>query len=117
MLEEKIDKLTDAITQLISTMSNGGGTPAATTAKATTGRKAADKSTHTAEQVKAKFAELKANDAVGIPPLKKIITDLGAKDLNDLLVTPKLFDKAMAAMEELENGLSSSSDLDDGDDL
>lgn len=107
MLEEKLDKLTAVMERVAVALeaggSVGGGAAASTPAKAgaKAGAKAA-KPKHTADQLKAKFAELKARDDIGTPPLKEIISNLGVENLAELLVTPDKFDAAMEAMTALE---------------
>lgn len=97
-LEESIDRLTASIDKLIA---QGGpaGKPAA--AKPAAGA-AAKKPKHTADQVKAKFQELRANEKVGAPPLKELISGLGHEDLAALLVSPASFDAAMEGLEKIE---------------
>lgn len=110
MLEEKIDKLTAVMERVAVALESGASTggaaaPAATGTKATGTKAAGTKATKpktTADQLKAKFAELKARDDVGTGPLKEIISGQGCENLAELLVTPDKFDAAMAAMTTLE---------------
>lgn len=107
MLEEKIDKLTSVMERVAIALEGGasvGGTAGATTAKpkAEAKPKAAAKPKTTADQLKAKFAELKAREDIGTPPLKTLISDQGCENLAELLVSPDKFDAAMTAMTELE---------------
>lgn len=108
MLEEKIDKLT-AVMERVAVALEAGGSVGGAAAKPAAAAKAADKKPaaakkpkHTADQLKAKFAELKARDDIGTGPLKEIISDQGCENLAELLVTPDKFDAAMEAMVALE---------------
>lgn len=111
-LEESIDKLTASIDTLIAKM-EAGGAPAA--AGKAAGGKAASKAKpkFTADQIKAKFQELRANEKVGAPPLKDLISGLGHADLAALLVSPDSFDAAMEGLLKIESEIPA----DDGDDL
>ena len=107
MLEEKIDKLT-AVMERVAVALEAGGSVGGAAAKPAAA-KAADKKTaaakkpkHTADQLKAKFAELKARDDIGTGRLKEIISEQGCENLAELLVTPDKFDAAMEAMVALE---------------
>lgn len=108
MLEEKIDKLTAVMERVAVALEAGGsvgGGAAATGAKAggaKAGGAKASKPKTTADQLKAKFAELKARADIGTAPLKEIISAQGVENLAELLVTPDKFDSAMTAMTELE---------------
>lgn len=113
-LEESIDKLTASIDKLIAlggvgAAASGGGGKAATGGKT----KTTAKSKFTADQVKAKFSELRANEAVGAPPLKELIGELGAADLADLLTKTDLFDKAMEGLEAIETAAAEGGEEDD----
>lgn len=102
-LEESIDKLTASIDTLIGLYSSGAAAPAA--GKPAAGKAAAGKAAKpkfTADQVKAKFQELRADERVGAPPLKDLISNLGHADLAALLVSPESFDKAMEGLLEIE---------------
>lgn len=104
MLEEKIDKLTAVMERVAVALEAGGsvgGGAAATKPKADAKPKATKPKT-TADQLKAKFAELKARADIGTAPLKEIISAQGVENLAELLVTPDKFDSAMTAMTELE---------------
>lgn len=106
MLEEKIDKLTAVMERVAVALEAGGSVggaaakPAAAAAKPKAA--AAKKPKHTAYQLKAKFAELKARDDIGTGPLKEIISGQECENLAELLVTPDKFDAAMEAMVALE---------------
>lgn len=109
MLEEKIDKLTAVMERVAVALeaggSVGGGAAASGGTKASgtkSGGAKASKPKHTADQLKAKFAELKARSDIGTAPLKEIISAQGVENLAELLVTPDKFDAAMTAMTELE---------------
>lgn len=123
MIEEKLDKLTAAVERLTAVIESGGSAPAASgkaaaadkpKAEAKPKAAAAKKAKFTADQVKARFAELKANEAIGAPPLKELISNTGCENLAELLVSPDKFEEAMAAMDALEAGVGD--DLDGGDD-
>lgn len=115
MLEEKIDKLTAAVDRLTAAMEGGEGAPAAeeTTKKPAAKKPAAKKSKFTTDQVKAKFAALKADENVGPPPLKKLISDQGFADLAELLLSPDKFEDVMEALEALETEAAEANDDDD----
>jgi len=108
MLEEKIDKLTAVMERVAVALESGGsvgGKPAAAAAgkpAAAAKPAAAKKPKNTADQLKAKFAELKARDDIGTGPLKEIISAQGVENLAELLVTPDKYDSAMEAMVALE---------------
>lgn len=107
MLEEKIDKLTAVMERVAVALEAGGSVGGAAAAKpaaakAATKPAAAKKPKHTADQLKAKFAELKARDDIGTAPLKEIISEQGCENLAELLVSPDKFDAAMEAMVALE---------------
>lgn len=108
MLEEKIDKLTAVMERVAVALEAGGSVGGAAAGKPAAGAKAAAKPAaakkpkHTADQLKAKFAELKAREDVGTGPLKEIISEQGCENLAELLVTPDKFDAAMEAMVALE---------------
>jgi pyruvate/2-oxoglutarate dehydrogenase complex dihydrolipoamide acyltransferase (E2) component len=119
MIEEKLDKLTAAVERLTAVIESGGAAPAASgkpaaaeKPKAAAKPAAAKKAKFTADQVKARFAELKANEAIGAPPLKELISNTGCENLAELLVSPDKFEDAMAAMDALEAGVGD--DLDAG---
>jgi hypothetical protein len=76
-LEESIDKLTASIDKLIAQLQAGGAPAAGATAAKTTAAKGKAKPKFTADQVKAKFQELRADEKVGAPPLKELITSSG----------------------------------------
>ena len=123
MLEEKIDKLTAVMERVAVALEGGASVGAAAGAKTTT-KPAADKKPaaakkpkHTADQLKAKFAELKARDDIGTGPLKEIISSQGVENLAELLVTPDKFDAAMEAMVALEAAKDAESGSDDDDEL
>jgi hypothetical protein len=102
-LEQSIDALTASIDKLIAMGGVAGKAPAAG-AKAPAKAAAAAKPKFTADQVKAKFQELRANEAIGAPPLKELITTLGHEDLAALLVSPASFDAAMEGLLAIEAG-------------
>lgn len=111
-LEESIDKLTASIDKLIAQGGVGtGAKPAA--GKPAAAKPAAAKPKYTAEQVKGKFQELRANEAIGAPPLKELITTLGHDDLAALLATPASFDAAYAGLEAIEAGATETAAEDD----
>lgn len=122
MIEEKLDKLTAAVERLTAVIESGGAAPAASGKAAAADKPKADakpkpaakKAKFTADQVKARFAELKANEAIGAPPLKELISNTGCENLAELLVSPDKFEEAMAAMDALEAGVGD--DLDAGGD-
>lgn len=101
-LEQSIDNLTVAIDKLIAMGGVGGAAKPA--AKGAAAKPAAAKPKFTADQVKAKFQELRANEAIGAPPLKELITSLGHEDLAALLVSPASFDQAMEGLLAIEAG-------------
>lgn len=109
MLEEKIDKLTTVMERVAVALEAGGSVggaakPAAakpaTAAAAKPAAKAKPKTS--ADQLKAKFSELKARADIGTAPLKELISAQGCENLAELLVSPDKFDAAMEAMSELE---------------
>lgn len=108
MIEEKLDKLTAVMERVAVALEAGGsvgGAKAATDKKPAASKPAASKASkpkHTADALKAKFAELKARDDIGTAPLKEIISAQGVENLAELLVTPDKFDAAMDAMTALE---------------
>ena len=106
MLEEKLDKLTAVMERVAVALeggaSVGGGKAAAADKPKAAAKPAAKKPKTTADALKAKFAELKARDDIGTPPLKEIISAQGVENLAELLVTPDKFDAAMEAMVALE---------------
>ena len=111
-LEESIDKLTAAIDKLIAQGGVAKTGAAAAAPKAAAG-KAAAKPKYSADQVKAKFQELRSNEAVGAPPLKELITTLGHEDLAALLASPTSFDAAYAGLVEIEEAASAGAGDDD----
>lgn len=115
MIEEKLDKLTAAVERLTAVIESGGAAPAASGKPAAAAKPAAKKAKFTADQVKARFAELKANEAIGAPPLKELISNTGCENLAELLVSPDKFEDAMAAMDAFEAG-AGSDDLGGDDD-
>lgn len=111
-LEESIDKLTASIDKLIEMGGVASAKPATTSAKPATPKASAKpKNKYSPDEVKAKFAELRANDKIGSPPLKKIITDAGHEDLAALLLATDCHDEAFAQLEAVEASLAADDDL------
>lgn len=122
-LEDKIDKLTVVMERVAVALEggasvSGGASGAKADAKPAGNKKpaAGKKPKHTADQLKAKFAELKARDDIGTGPLKEIISGLGCENLAELLVTPDKFDEAMTKMTELEAAKDAEAGDGDGED-
>lgn len=119
MLEEKIDKLTAVMERVAVALEAGGsvgGKPAAAAGKPAAAAKPAKPKT-TADQLKAKFAELKGRADIGVGPLKEIISAQGVENLAELLVTPDKYDSAMAAMTALEAEKDAEAASGDDDEL
>jgi hypothetical protein len=118
MLEQKIEKLTEAVVALTAAIEKGGlgggaatSTTKASTAKASTTK--ASKPKHTADKVKAKILEVKEKH--GMDRAKEIISEAGGDDLANLLSQPDKFDNAYALAEAaLEEDAAGE---DDGDGL
>lgn len=117
MLEQKIEKLTEAVVALTAVIEKGGlggGGAAASTTKASTTKASttkASKPKYTADKVKAKILEVKEKH--GMDRAKELISEAGGDDLANLLSQPDKFDNAYALAEA---ALEEDAAGDDGDD-
>lgn len=111
-LEQKIEELTAAVTDLTAAMKTGGASAAASKATKAEKTAAAEKpagyeAKHSREEMQAALGEVK--EKCGTPAAKAIIKDVGGVDKMAEITDPKVIDKvyeaAKAKLEEADEGM------------